>query len=365
MSESRLGLTGLQDTEFMADIDTSLVVSMMDCISGASGIAIVTHTHPDGDALGSSLGLLRFLKAAGKDPVIVLNDRYPESLAFMTGSDRDSIIVYEEDREKAVSAILESGLIFCLDMNTFGRAENLEKALAGASCPKILIDHHIGPDRELFDIVFSCTGISSTCELLYYILLGTESVGHDAGKLPAGCPEALLTGMTTDTNNFANSVFPSTFRMASELLAAGTDRDAILSSLYNNYRENRFRLMGRLLGDKMKITGDGVAYMIIDRSLADEYDIREGETEGFVNIPLGMECVRMSILLKEEDDKFRVSIRSKKGTSANRCAAMFFNGGGHELAAGGKLVKGRDLKTGSAAEAAAYVEARTGEFLSM
>ena len=123
--------------------------------------------------------------------------------------------------------------------------------------------------------------------------------------------------------------------------------------------------MGRLLGDKMKITGDGVAYMIIDRSLADEYDIREGETEGFVNIPLGMECVRMSILLKEEDDKFRVSIRSKKGTSANRCAAMFFNGGGHELAAGGKLVKGRDLKTGSAAEAAAYVEARTGEFLSM
>ena len=103
--------------------------------------------------------------------------------------------------------------------------------------------------------------------------------------------------------------------------------------------------------------------MIIDRAMAAKYGIREGETEGFVNIPLGIDCVRMSILLKEEDDRFRVSIRSKKGTSANRCSAMYFNGGGHELAAGGKLMKGTDLPEGTAAEAARLVEARTMEFL--
>ena len=361
MSESRLGLTSLQDTEFMADIDTSLIVSMMDCISGASGIAIVTHTHPDGDALGSSLGLLRFLKAAGKDPVIVLNDRYPESLAFMTGSDRDSIIVYEEDQEKAVSAIRESGLIFCLDMNAFGRAENLEKALAGASCPKILIDHHIGPDRELFDIVFSCTGISSTCELLYYILLGTESVGHDAGKLPSGCPEALLTGMTTDTNNFANSVFPSTLRMASALLEAGVDRDMMLEHLYSECREERIRLQGELLSGNMKIYGEGVALMVLDQATMDRFSLQEGETEGFVNIPLSIGKVRLSCFLKEDKGRIRVSLRSKRGVSANRCAAMYFHGGGHEQAAGGRLSIPDDVS--SITEAAEYAEKATRDFM--
>ena len=120
--------------------------------------------------------------------------------------------------------------------------------------------------------------------------------------------------LSTDTNNFANSVYPSTFMMASELLAAGIDRDAIIASLYTNYRENRFRLMGRLLSENMVVTDFGVAYMIVDRMMAGKYDIREGETEGFVNIPLGIDCVRMSLLLKEEEDRFRVSVRSKKGT---------------------------------------------------
>ena len=173
----------------------------------------------------------------------------------------------------------------------------------------------------------------------------------------------MLAGMTTDTNNFANSVYPSTFMMASRLLAAGIDRDAVVAALYTNYRENRFRLMGELLSENMKITDYGVAYMIIDRAMAAKYGIREGETDGFVNIPLGIDCVRMSLLLKEEEDRFRVSVRSKKGTSANRCAALYFNGGGHELASGGKLFKGKDLPEGTAAEAARYIEAKTKEFL--
>ena len=347
----------------MTSIESGLIASLSALISGADNVAITTHMHPDGDALGSSLGLLRYLAAAGKNAVIVLNDRYPDSLTFLAGDDRDSIVIHEENPEAAASAINSADLLFCLDMSTFDRAENLKDMLERRSCPKVLVDHHLNPDSGRFSLVFSDTDISSTSELLYYILKAMPGTDGDAGKLPKKGAEALLAGMTTDTNNFSNSVYPSTFMMASELLAAGIDRDAIIASLYTNYRENRFRLMGRLLSENMVVTDFGVAYMIVDRTMAGKYDIREGETEGFVNIPLGIDCVRMSLLLKEEEDRFRVSVRSKKGTSANRCAALYFNGGGHELASGGKLFKGKDLPEGTAAEAARYIEAKTKEFL--
>ena len=347
----------------MRSIDRTLSASLHSMITDADKVAVVTHMHPDGDAIGSSLGLLRYLQAAGKQAVIIFHDKYPDSLAFMVGDDADSIIVHEEKPGEAAAAINSADLLFCLDMNSFNRAEKMQRILEDCTCRRVLIDHHLNPDTGKFSLVFSETEISSTSELLYHILMDMPDIGGDAGKLPVRGAEALLAGMTTDTNNFANSVYPSTFMMASRLLAAGIDRDAVVAALYTNYRENRFRLMGELLSENMKITDYGVAYMIIDRAMAAKYGIREGETDGFVNIPLGIDCVRMSILLKEEDDRFRVSIRSKKGTSANRCSAMYFNGGGHELAAGGKLMKGTDLPEGTAAEAASLVEARTMEFL--
>ena len=127
-------------------------------------------------------------------------------------------------------------------------------------------------------------------------------------------------------------------------MSAGVDRNRIISELYNNYRENRLRLEGLLLDRKLTITEDGVAYMIIDKALSDKFGIMEGETEGFVNIPLGIRKVKMSILVKEDEDRYRISIRSKAGVSANRFAASYFNGGGHECASGGKLLFGKDIE---------------------
>ena len=347
----------------MQDIDRKLTVSMREAVDRAEKITVATHLHPDGDAIGSSVGLLCYLKSLGKDACIVLDDKYPESLGFIARRAGKDILVYEENPTETMEAISRSDLVFCLDMNSFTRAERLGETLRKSGGGKILIDHHLHPDSGMFDIVFSETEISSTSELLYYILLSTPEIDGDAGKLPEGAAEALMTGMTTDTNNFANSVYPSTFRMASELLAAGTDRDAIIDALYTNYRENRFRLMGEMLKDRMKITSSGVAYMVIDSGMKSLYDIRDGETEGFVNLPLGIRKVRMSLLLKEEDDRFRVSIRSKKGISANRCAMEFFNGGGHEQAAGGRLIKGRDLsEKPDVREVSEYVEMCTEKF---
>ena len=305
----------------------------------SSKTAIVTHAKPDGDAAGSSTALYYFLKAFGKaDLKIVLNDRFQHVLEFLADEDaaKDTFI-YSENPEAAIKAIADADTIVCLDFNAFHRTDRLCSFLEESTATKILIDHHLFPDTEKFDIVFSEIEISSASELLYQILMSMPQIKGNATRLPISAATSLMTGMTTDTNNFANSVFPSTLVMASTLLAAGVDRDYILSQLYNQYSENRLRLMGHMMKDLLTITEDGAAYMILDLKTQREYDIKDGDTEGFVNMPLSIAGVRISLLLKEDTDRIRVSIRSKKGTSANRCARMHFNGGGHENAAGGRL----------------------------
>jgi phosphoesterase RecJ-like protein len=236
----------------------------------------------------------------------------------------------------------------------------MQETLLASHAAKLLIDHHIGPREDHFDLVFSQMEISSTCELLFYILLATSQAGGDASKLPMPVLRALMTGMTTDTNNFANSVFPSTFEMASRMLEAGVDRDGILAELYDRCRENRLRMTGHLLKDNMRILPNGVSCIVVRRSELEEYDIREGETEGIVNMPLVLDTVRMSIFLREDDGFFRVSIRSKRGTSAFRLATTVFHGGGHEQAAGGRLYFPGDIADDSMAEA--YLERITDDY---
>ena len=185
-------------------------------------------------------------------------------------------------------------------------------------------------------------------------------IAGDAARLPAHSAMALMTGMTTDTNNFANSVYPSTLRMASALLEAGVDRDSLLDELYHRYRENRVRVMGFLQNEGMSITDKGVAYIIADKAILKRFDVKEGETESLVNVPLAIKKVRMSIFLKEENGLFRVSIRSRKGVSAQKLAVKYFHGGGHENAAGGKLFYPGDIP--SPADAGAFLERITNEY---
>ena len=308
-------------------------------ILNAENICIVTHMKPDGDAMGSSTALYHYLMKLGKTSKIVINDPYPSYLSFLISEDLGrNIITYESQPSHATDAISGSDLIICLDFNAFHRTDRLEEALYQSTGRKILIDHHLNPARELFDLSFSEIEVSSASELLYHILMETSVINKDTARLGNECAQALMTGMTTDTNNFANSVFPSTLHMASDLLAAGTDRDYILNRIYNQYGENRLRLMGHMMKDLMKITSDGVAYIMLDKQTQEAYSTAEGDTEGFVNMPLSIAEVRMSILAKEDTDRIRISIRSKRGTSANMCARRFFNGGGHENAAGGRLL---------------------------
>ena len=329
----------------------------------AKQIALVTHTHPDGDAVGSTLALRSFLEEnCGKRAVKALYPSpWPDPVDFLFEGIRDKVLVWNEDAGAAARWIAGSDLIICLDFNAFNRTEGMQDALRESPAEKVLIDHHLNPDRESFDLCFSRTEISSASELLFQILLSLPQSGGMARNLPQRCLDALMTGITTDTNNFANSVFPSTLQAYAELLAAGADRETILENVFQGFRENRLRLMGHLLHDKMVLCPGGLAYMVLDAATAAAYDIRDGELEGLVNLPLSLKQVKMSVFLREEGDHFRVSIRSKRGYSANRCAAEQFHGGGHEQAAGGNRYFPADIPT--PADAAAFIESHTKAYL--
>ena len=335
------------------------ILQLESIFAAAKRVSIAVHTHPDGDALGSGTALLTYLRECrGLDARLLLSDAHPASLDFVLPADGWIDAALEPDAARAW--IDGCDLIVCLDMNAFNRTEALAPVLATAKARKVLIDHHLHPDLASFDLVFSEIDISSTCELLFWVLLALPGVG-EAAKLPVPVLTALMTGMTTDTNNFANSVFPTTLQMASLLLSAGVNRDALLEHLYQNFRENRFRAMGAALAERMVVRPDGVAYIILDKAFLQRFELQEGESEGFVNMPLGIGSVRISVLLREDETHFRVSIRSKAGVSANRLATEVFHGGGHEQAAGGKLHFPQDIAT--PADAEQFVSEMTARFM--
>lgn len=334
-------------------------------ILSSSRVGIFTHINPDGDALGSSLGMAGYLEDLGKKYFVFLPTPWGESLDFMVPERvRRHIKVWNFRRKAALEAMVAScDLMIGLDFNSPERTGCFCDLFRKAGCKKILIDHHLNPSAGDFDEIHSDIQVSSASELLYRILKQMPETGGSADGMNSITREAILTGITTDTNNFANSVFPSTLSAVGELIAAGTDRDAIIQQLYFRYPERRIRAQGAILDRLMKITEEGVGYMVIDREFQKKFGLKEGDTEGFVNIPLSIDRVRMSILAKEDPDddkRVRISIRSKKGTSAQQCAARFFHGGGHELASGGKLIKGEDIA--SMDEAAFYIEKSTKEF---
>ena len=310
-------------------ISLEKIARLRELLGNARKVALAGHVHPDGDAIGCVTALALYLqRELGKEVVCMFPDALPQSLEFA----KNPAVRYLWGQTE------EADLIILMDCNAFLRTECLAETLLSAKVPKVLIDHHLNPAMESFNLVFSTSDISSASELLYWIL---KALGWDMKDTEIG--NALLTGMTTDTNNFANSVYPTTFTMASELIASGVDRDDILQKIYWSYRENRVRLMGYMQNEGLTILPEGAAYMILTKEIQDRFDLREGESEGLVNVPLAIKDVKLSLLLKENEDHYRVSLRSKKGTSAQKCAVNYFNGGGHENAAGGKLFPEKDL----------------------
>lgn len=333
--EKAVFFVNLRVMEFQNKID-----ALNDLFRGKRRVVLITHIRPDGDALGSQSALYHFLKTkANIESVTAVHQPAPKTIDFII---KDIPFVDPVDSEAAIS---DADLIVVTDMNELSRGGEVEPYIRCSTATKVLIDHHMSPDEEAFDLVFSSPESSSACELLYYVLKVLPEVDGDASKLPLGSLSCLMAGMTTDTNNFANSATPSTFAMASELIAAGVDRDSIIEQIYNRYRENRLRAIAHILSNELFIREDGLAVLPVSAELWHSFGLEDGELEGMVNLPLSIDKVKICIYLRESEgsSEVRVSIRAKRGYSANRIAKTYFNGGGHLLASGGKLKLPQDM----------------------
>lgn len=334
------------------------VASFLSVLKSSVKVTVVVHTHPDGDALGSGRAMTDYLsQRLGKDVRMIIPDSVPHTLTFMM----EGFDVLDASREPqtAEERIAASDLILILDLNQLHRTEQLAGPIASSPATKVLIDHHLRPDTEPFALVFSEPERSSTCELLYFILKEIENGCTDG--IPASSLRALMTGMTTDTNNFSNSVIPTTLQMAAELLRAGVDRDDIIDKLYHSDTEQRLFSFADMITNHLVILPSGISYMIMTEEMQEAYGVDAGDTEGLVNMPLKVDRVRMSIFIREDAGHFRVSIRSKRGLSARDMAAEYFHGGGHEYAAGGKIFWPEDIPSKDAA--APYLEEIAARFL--
>lgn len=307
-------------------------------IESSSRIVLLAHANPDGDAIGSVTAMYHYLRQIGKTAFMVVPNRYPDFLSCLNPADAH-IHTYKDESAECDKAIAGADLVICMDMNGPRRIDELaEPVFNGTDARRILIDHHLNPETDFFDIVISETAVSSTCELLLSLILKSPEICGNFGRVNLDCATAIAAGMLTDTNNFANSIFPDTLERMSMLLKRGVDRDSLYDSIFCSYSESRMRLMGHLLSEKMSVIHDGsVAFIILDNADKEKYSFRTGDSEGFVNLPLKMQGIRMSALLKEDDSYVKVSLRSKGDLDVNLFAREYCNGGGHRNASGGKL----------------------------
>ena len=296
-------------------------------------IVILSHTNPDGDAVGSSLAWAEVLRARGHEVTCVVPNKYPYFLDWMPGI--EEVVVFKTDTEgRAVKAIAEADVLFCLDFNAVSRLEILSETIQGnTTARRVLIDHHLQPD-EGFDIVFSHPESSSTCFLVYCLveaMYGTGAITRRMGEL-------LYVGMMTDTGNFAFSYLtPELFRAVAVLLEKGISIPEIHNSVYNAYTEGRARLFGYAINRKMALIEDGtVAYMSLLESEMRRFQFQQGDSEGFVNYALTIKKVKMSAMFLAHRKFIRISLRSRGDVDVNLFARKNFNGGGHKNAAGGK-----------------------------
>ena len=301
-------------------------------IENAQKIVLVTHLSPDGDAMGSSLGLYHYLQDMGKEVRVVVPNAFPYFLKWMNGA--KDVVINTYIPTVAEALIKNADLIFCLDFNTLKRIGALGELVEQSDAKKILIDHHLDPDED-FDVVISYPKISSTCEIVFRLMV--QLGGFD--RITSTVAECIYTGMMTDTGGFTyNSNDPEIFEIISMLLKKGVDRDHIYREVFNNYTDQRFRLLGFTLSQRMKLYPERKASLIY-LSLEDQkqFNLTKGDTEGFVNYPLSIKGVLFSVFIREDEELTKVSLRSQGDFPCNKFAADFFNGGGHLNASGGEF----------------------------
>lgn len=308
------------------------ISELFDQLKSPKKMVITCHQKPDGDAMGSMLGLYHFLMALGHDVTPISPTNWAAFLSWMPGCKQT--LDFDSNRETGTSKLQEADYVFCLDFNKLERTKNMEPILSNIKGERILIDHHENPDLDKFQYGISQPEKSSTAELIYDLI---KSSGND-DKIDIPIAECLYAGVMTDTGSFRfNSTSASVHLMVARLKETGFDHSKVHENLFDNFLENRFRFIGNALLNRMEIFYEYNAALIAipQRDLV-KFDIRTGDTEGLVNFPLSIKGIRLSALIIDRGEERKSSFRSKGNVDVNDFAHKYFNGGGHVNAAGGK-----------------------------
>jgi phosphoesterase RecJ-like protein len=300
-------------------------------LSASSNILLICHINPDGDAIGSQLALYQYLTSQGKSVEMLSPNYLQEFLKWMDGIDK--INIYIRDRKACRAIIKKADLIIMLDFNQSNRLGEAEDDVLASGAKKIVIDHHLNY-KPFADLFISDTTRCSTAELLHVIITELNQ-GFFMNRQYA---EAIYVGIVTDTGNFEHGSFTSeTFRIVSELMAEGIEKDRVFNSVFNNFTADRMRLQGYALNERMVVIPEKrTAYISLSKKDLEKYNYRKGDSEGFVNLPLSISGIDFSAFFVEKDGFVKLSFRSKGSFAVNEFAAKYFSGGGHRNAAGGE-----------------------------
>lgn len=302
-------------------------------VGNSEHIVITSHSSPDGDAVGSSFALYHVLKSLGKNPVVILPDAAPATLRFL--QDYDSAVIFQQNPIEATALLAKANLIFVLDYNHFGRVGSAMSAeLESAKADFILIDHHQAPG-SFAKVTYSDTASCSTAQLIYktVVACGWKKC------LNIAAAEGIYMGIVTDSGSFRfASVTKETHDIVGELIDLGLKHAEIHQRIYDSNSLNKLRLVGYALSERLEVLEDCATVIIsLSKEELERFDYQPGDTESLVNMALSISGVKLSAFLREENDRVKISLRSKNAFDVNSFARKHWNGGGHVNAAGGSF----------------------------
>lgn len=312
------------------DEKTTLIVKKL--LAKLQKIIVIGHKNPDGDAVGSCLGLSSFLNSLGHSSTIVMPNDFPDFLKWMPGV--GDIVIYEKEKQKSTELIALADIIFTLDFNSLDRIGDLKKPLENHKADFVMIDHHQQPE-DYAVATYSDVSMSSTSEMVYHFIaaLGkTEKISREIAI-------NLYTGIMTDTGSFRfASTTPTTHRIAAKLIEAGAESALIHQNIYDTNSPERMKLLGVALNNLTILTEYCTAYITLTQKELDEHNFKKGDTEGFVNYALSIKGIIFAAIFIEnkQENIVKISFRSKSAFSVNDFAREHYSGGGHINAAGGK-----------------------------
>ncbi len=322
-------------------IDPKQINAARQIINRCNKFVVCTHMSPDGDAVGSSLAIASYLRKKGKEARVVYSDTPGDNLNFIPGLreemvfDSQSQTSVKNTRDEAMQAIREADCFVITDLNTPSRMGDMNKEVMANPAPKILIDHHLDPATDSFDVIISHPEASAACELIYTFIL---QMGDDA-LIDKQIATQIYCGMMTDTGQFIfSSSRPQVYLIVARLLQEGFDKEKLHRDLALE-PERRTRLKGYVLLQKMQlVTQYKAAYFSLNKTELKRFNHQKGDSEGFVNMPLDIYGIQVSAFFREEKNFVKVSLRSKGDFPVNLLAQKFYNGGGHKNAAGGEFL---------------------------